>query len=444
MRTPNATTLRSTLKRLGLFCAATLLSGITAAACAPQDEAIDDVVDGEEPTDDLDAAVSVSTVAQAASNTCTTASIKGLSAQIIAEGRCIEPDAFTELPELSNLSVGSAVFPYLEKPARDRLVTALKSRSSTPFVVNSALRTVAQQYLLYNWYQNGRCGISLAAKPGNSNHETGLALDVDNYSTWRSTLEANGFRWFGSSDRWHFDYVGSGAKSYKGLDIKAFQRLWNRNNPNDKISEDGVWGPNTEARMRKAPADGFPIGPQCGTTTPPACTAVFADICGSPYQEAIEWLAAEGLTSGCDATKKLYCPDATLSRGQMASFLAAALDLPAGPDAFTDDDGSPYEAAINALAAAGITSGCDATQKLYCPDETVTRGQMAVFLTKAFNLPAGPDAFTDDDGSAYESAINSIAAAGITTGCDTAKKLYCPNDSVTRGQMASFLYNAMN
>jgi hypothetical protein len=35
------------------------------------------------------------------------------------------------------------------------------------------LRTVAQQYLLYTWYQNGQCGIGLAAKLGNSNHETG-------------------------------------------------------------------------------------------------------------------------------------------------------------------------------------------------------------------------------------------------------------------------------
>jgi hypothetical protein len=45
--------------------------------------------------------------------------------------------------------------------------------------------------------------------------------------------------------------------------VKAFQRLWNRNNANDKITADGIWGPQTEGRMKKAPAAGFPIGAQC-------------------------------------------------------------------------------------------------------------------------------------------------------------------------------------
>jgi len=74
-----------------------------------------------------------------------------------------------------------------------------------------------------------------------------------------------GFKWLGSSDPWHFDYVGAGAVSYKGLDVKAFQRLWNRNHPGDKIATDGVWGPNTEARMKKAPAGGFATGATCGS-----------------------------------------------------------------------------------------------------------------------------------------------------------------------------------
>lgn len=303
-------------------------------------------------------------------------------------------------------------------------------------VVNSMLRTVAQQYLLYRWYQKGTCGISLAATPGNSNHETGLAIDIDNQSTWRSKLSAKGFQWLGASDPVHFDYVGAGAVDHRGLDVLAFQRLWNRNHPEDKIAEDGDWGPATSGRMAKSPAAGFAKGASC------ACDAVFADICGSPYKADIEWLAAEGLTAGCDPEKQLYCPDAAVTRGQMAAFLTALLDLPDGPDAFVDDDGSPYEAAANALAKAGITSGCDTNGPKFCPDDKVTRSQMAVFLAKAFALPGGPDVFVDDNGTFAEPSINAIAKAGITSGCDAQKKLYCPNDVVTRGQMASFLHRA--
>jgi hypothetical protein len=127
----------------------------------------------------------------------------------------------------------------------------------------------------------------------------------------------------------------------------------------------------------------------------------------------------------------------------MATFLAAALNLPPGPDVFTDDEGSPHEDAINAIAAAGITSGCSGDGTTYCPTAEVSRAQMATFLTKAFKLGAGPDAFVDDQGSVHEPNINSIAAAGITLGCDAVNKLYCPENGVTRGQMATFLYKAM-
>lgn len=175
---------------------------------------------------------------------------------------------------------------------------------------------------------------------------------------------------------------------------------------------------------------------------PPPCQAVFADICGSPHEADIEWLADEGLTSGCDTAQKLYCPDDNVTRGQTAQLLAKLLELPAGPDAFVDDDGSPYEDAINAVAAAGITSGCSADGPKFCPDEPVSRGQMAAFLAKAFDLQSGPDAFVDDEGTLFEDAINAVAAAGIASGCDTAKKLYCPNDNVSRGQMAAFLHRA--
>jgi len=125
------------------------------------------------------------------------------------------------------------------------------------------LRTIAQQYLLYHWFKAKRCSIGLAADPGDSNHETGVAVDVSPFSTWKSPLQNHGFHWLGPSDEVHFDYAGPGAKSFKGLDVRAFQRLWNRNHPGDKIATDGSFGSATAARLKKSPAAGFTVGAIC-------------------------------------------------------------------------------------------------------------------------------------------------------------------------------------
>ena len=88
---------------------------------------------------------------------------------------------------------------------------------------------------------------------------------MPSYSSWKARLTAQGFRWLGSSDAVHFDYQGSGAVDLRPLAVKAFQRLWNRNNPGDRIAEDGAYGPQTGARIDRSPAAGFAIGPSCGS-----------------------------------------------------------------------------------------------------------------------------------------------------------------------------------
>jgi len=208
------------------------------------------------------------TVAEAADTSCSTTSVKGLSEQIAEQANCIAPGAFVKLPQLGNLTLGAAVFPYLEEPARDAFVDTLNDNPGTAMSVNSMLRTVAQQYLLYRWYQQGQCNIGLAAVPGNSNHESGLAVDVQQYNTWRSALEAHGFAWLGSNDPVHFDYVGPGAVDHRSTDVKAFQQLWNLNHPEDIIEDDGIYGPQTEQRLRSSPAEGFPVPPSCAAPPP--------------------------------------------------------------------------------------------------------------------------------------------------------------------------------
>jgi hypothetical protein len=113
---------------------------------------------------------------------------------------------------------------------------------------------------------------------------------------------------------------------------------------------------------------------------------------------------------------------------------------------FCDDDTSIFENAIEKIAAAGITFGCNSPANTkFCPDLYVTRGEMAAFLSRALNLPASNAIdFIDDNHSIFESSIQKIAAAGITLGCNPpANTKFCPGEYVTRGQMAAFLARAL-
>ena len=98
------------------------------------------------------------------------------------------------------------------------------------------------------------------------------------------------------------------------------------------------------------------------------------------------------------------------------------------------------------IAELGITDGCNDDGTHFCPRSPVTRSQMALFLKRAFDLPAAPaaDPTFEDVGSdhyAYH-AIEALRAAEITGGCSTEPPLYCPETPVTRAQMAVFLSSA--
>ena len=211
---------------------------------------------------------------------CSTSAVRGLDIQIIEEMNCLVPDALVDFSDLNVEAAGSAVWTYLQPPAKEALRRALASRGSQ-MRVNSVYRTIAQQYLLYRWYQEGRCNIGLAAQPGRSNHQSGLALDMSDYNGWRSHLEGQGWSWLGSRDPVHFDYLGGGTRDIRGTAVLAFQRLWNRNNPGDRIDEDGVYGPQTEARLRQSPAEGFGAGASCDDPDPPTPEELHVALSGS-------------------------------------------------------------------------------------------------------------------------------------------------------------------
>jgi D-alanyl-D-alanine carboxypeptidase len=210
------------------------------------------------------------TVQDAAAGSCSTESVDGLSRQIIEQARCIKPNDFVALPKRPNLVMAAHVFPYLEVAARDHLVKALDAHTSAKMTVNSCLRTVAQQYLVSHWSASKSCGVQLATPPGESNHEIGTALDIAEASKWRPALEAEDFKWLGTSDRVHFDYKGANTSSpHTATDVLAFQKLWNRNHHDDPVNEDGHYTPATEQRLKKAPPSGFPIGASCAKASPP-------------------------------------------------------------------------------------------------------------------------------------------------------------------------------
>ncbi len=185
-----------------------------------------------------------------------------------------------------------------------------------------------------------------------------------------------------------------------------------------------------------------------GTGTATFKFTVMTDIADSVFASDIVWLANEGITKGCNPpVNDQFCPDATVTRGQMAAFLVRFLGLTETDPtiAFTDTASSIFEDDILKLATAGITRGCNIEGTAYCPNDSVTRGQMAAFLVRALELTddGGGDLFADDDDSIFESEIDKLATAGITRGCNPpANTNFCPTGTVTRGQMAAFLHRA--
>jgi hypothetical protein len=173
--------------------------------------------------------------------------------------------------------------------------------------------------------------------------------------------------------------------------------------------------------------------------------AGFVDTGGSTFRFEIDCLAAYGFTTG--VTPDRYEPAWQVSRAQMALFVSrvatyAGVELDTRDAGFSDmqDEIPALRDAVNGLANAGVVRGKpDGT---YAPRESISRAQMATFLTGLQKVvgtpfPAGGDAFDDDDGTAHEGNIDILAASGLVGG--TGPRTYSPAGPVTRQQMAGFL-----
>ncbi len=170
----------------------------------------------------------------------------------------------------------------------------------------------------------------------------------------------------------------------------------------------------------------------------------FADVpTNNLFYTEISNIAYRQITIGCGGGN--YCPNDSVTRAQMAAFIMRSLGEfnppPPATQRFNDvPPGNLFYAFIDRLAALGITVGCGGGN--YCPDDLVTRGQMAAFIIRAigmFNPPTpATQRFTDvPPDNLFYAFIDQMALRGVTAGCGATT--YCPNDFVTRGQMAAFL-----
>jgi SpoIID/LytB domain protein len=189
-------------------------------------------------------------------------------------------------------------------------------------------------------------------------------------------------------------------------------------------------------------ADGLPFAGAGGR--PPSSQirsigfAPFTDDDGNTHEYAIVWANAAGIAQGKSATR--FGPREQVTRGQMASFIYRTFDVPRRTESsFRDIAGSPHEEAIASVSAAGIARGYDARR--FGPNDPVTREQMASFIARAMGLSPVRPTFDDvhPDGT-HAGSIGAIARRGVTAGCRA--NLYCPRDPVMRDQMATFFHRA--
>ena len=168
----------------------------------------------------------------------------------------------------------------------------------------------------------------------------------------------------------------------------------------------------------------------------------FSDTADTMHEEAVAQLAALDIVRGCADDR--FCAWDELTRGQVATMLDAALDLPAASEQgrFSDTAGSVHAESIDAVAEAGLTSGC--ADGRFCPSDSIPRSQLATMLQNAFDIPEAPSGVTyfDDATGHHGPAIDALTEAGISAGCGLVT--FCSSDALQRGQAAHFVARSLD
>ena len=301
--------------------------------------------------------------------------------------------------------------------------------------------------------------------------------DYENVALRREMTNA-GCRSIVVGDRPHFECPGQDAQNIATL---AFQHLWNLNNPDEPLAEDGFCGEGTKHALGRSPANGFPIGGCRGALVAgtEACNerdddfdgqidegldcsgtcvaeavdgaedALFKDLPPGQFGfEEAALLRRAGITTGCQPNPLMFCPRCLTTRAQMVTFVVRALGVDLAPyrAGRTFEDVSPmstYHPYIEAAADLGITIGCGPTT--FCPDDFVTRGEAATFIVRALDWPRveGVQFFQDVPlGYTHQSAIETLRTYCVTNGCNAEN--FCPEAELNRAQAAAFIARAWN
>lgn len=169
---------------------------------------------------------------------------------------------------------------------------------------------------------------------------------------------------------------------------------------------------------------------------------------GHTFFNHIAILKDRQVTRGCTFDARSYCPQGIVTRAEMATFLARALNLGGGGgEQFFEDvpPTHPHYAAIQAIRVRGITFGCATLPDRYCPDQALTRGQMAALIVRAimgdtFHYSGVPSFLDVTPAYGFFRHVQKMKELGVTLGCTP--QTYCPDSLTTRGEMAAFLVRA--
>ena len=355
---------------------------------------------------------------------CSTAAVRALTLQLVETQTCLFPDQFVTATaeNLPGVDFTGRAIPLLQRATLDAL-SAARARLNRNIGISSAFRPLSDQYALYNatYREEGgrrgslQCGCLSVAPVGTSDHQSGRAVDLNNYENvaLRREMTNAGCRSIVVGDRPHFECPGQDAQNIATL---AFQHLWNLNNPDEPLVEDGFYGEGTKQALARAPANGFPIAGCRGALVAgvEACNERDDDFDGQ---------IDEGLD--CSGT----CVAEAVDGAEDALFK----DLPPGQFGFE-------EAAL--LRRAGITTGCQPNPLMFCPRCLTTRAQMVTFVVRALGVDLAPyragRTFEDvSPMSTYHPYIEAAADLGITIGCGPTT--FCPDDFVTREKAATFI-----
>ena len=327
--------------------------------------------------------------------------LNGLSQQLIDEVNCIQPgvlepfDISTDVGSIYIQTMRAACsgtvpnnVPRYLRPEVKAALEGVAAQYNDYITIRSAYRDVGMQY--YDWYHGQILGFP-AAIPGSSNHQAGRAVDVESHDYWRATLLAEGWTCLNGStssaacqsDPPHFEWPSTNVPDLQVESVRAFQRLWNRNNASDVIAEDGAWGPNTGARMAQTSASGFTYGGCDVDRDGQASTAIGGTDCvdtdPNVYSGAAE-ICGDNIDQDC-VGGDLMCTgaDASSSSGADMADTFSPVDM-GGPDTSSgaQDTSSGAQDTSSGMSSSGAqdtssgatSSGADATTDLSEGDTT--------------------------------------------------------------------------